>query len=204
MFCTVLLGWSCVGLFYVRQMSVPSVFNPKTSRMFVLSMCCPDQCLLKIIIVRQKNRKKIWWFYFFKNIYIFVFHVLNVQCCMSMHLFVCTVHECLIKMFVLNVCLSVVPVRWLFYLSVLPSSHLENIYIFLPPIFCMLFLLFAWCICILFCMKSFGETANFFYTFLNFVLHAETVLEGFDKTTPGKDYKKIFKQQQDQHDTPHN
>jgi len=34
-------------------------------------------------------------------------------------------------------------------------------------------------------------------------LHAETVLEGFDKTTPGKDKKKI-KQQQDQHDTPHN
>jgi len=38
--------------------------------------------------------------------------------------------------------------------------------------------------------------------FLNFVLHAETVLEGFDKTTPGKDFEQ--QQQQDQHDTPHN
>jgi hypothetical protein len=37
--------------------------------------------------------------------------------------------------------------------------------------------------------KLVGETAITF-PFLNFVLHAETVLEGFDKTTPGKDLNK--------------
>jgi len=38
--------------------------------------------------------------------------------------------------------------------------------------------------------KLVGETATTTFPFLNFVLHAETVLEGFDKTTPGKDLKK--------------